>query len=157
MIDITQLFSSFLEGTVKVLPALLAAYYAYRLWYFKLAQDRADSIAKGCVILHHFCISLERHIVDDPQKSNAVTIESINSNLDSILGTRTISVKFGEILETYHLWRKGVYFPLSQDNEADVEKRRASLRQCAQESERVVEVIRNSTPKQLAKRKLSSL
>ena len=157
MIDILPLVSAFLEGTVKVLPAMLAAYYAYRLWRVKLLQDRADAVAKGCLILQHFCTSLERHISDDPEGPNAVAIESINSNLDSILTTSTVSSKFGYLLETYHLWRKKVYFPLTQDNQADAAKRQAALRELSKDCERIVSTIRNSSPRDLARLRVSSL
>lgn len=157
MTELAQLASAFLEGVVKVLPAILAAYYAYRLWHLKLLQDRADSVVKGCVILQHFCISLERHIADDPDRPNSVVIESINSNLDSILTTRTVSAKFGYLLETYHLWRKRVYFPLTRDNETDAAKRRASLQELSLDCERIVSTIRNSAPKDLVRLRVSSL
>ena len=146
MNDFSQYLFAFLEGATKVLPAVLAAYYAYRLWYIKLAQDRADSIVKGCLILHHFCISLERHLSDNPEKPNSVVIESVNANLDSILSTRTASTRFGELLETYYLWRKGVYFPPSEDNATDLVKRRTFLREYAYGCDAIIAVIRNSKP-----------
>jgi hypothetical protein len=155
--ELMQLVHAFVEGTVKVLPAILAAYYAYRLWYQKLIQDRADSIVKGCLILQHFCHSLDRQFVDDPDKPNSVAIESINHHLDSILSTTTVSAQFGDVLETYHLWRKRVYFPLSVDAETDVARRRALLKRCADSCGAIVSQLRGSAPAELAKLKLSAL
>lgn len=157
MIDVASLLSSLVDSTVKVLPAVLAAYFAYRLWYLKLVQDRADSITKGCAILRHFCVSLDRHLIDDPDKPNAVAITSINANVESILATQSISSRFGSVLDTYHLWCRKVYFPLSKDNEMDVRKRRSDLLDCITACDQVIAAIRNSTPKQLARLKLASL
>ena len=157
MIDFSQYVFAFLEGATKVLPAVLAAYYAYRLWYVKLAQDRADAILKGCLILHHFCISLERHLSDNPDRPNSVVIESVNANLDSILSTRTASARFGELLETYYLWRKGVYFPQAKDNETDLVRRRTFLNEYASGCDAIIAVIRSSTPSELVKLRFASL
>lgn len=157
MTDLMPLVHAFIEGTVKVLPAMLAAYYAYRLWYHKLIQDRADSIVKGCLILQHFCHSLDRHLVDDPAKPNSVAIESVNHNLDSILSTTTVSSQFGDVLETYHLWQKSVYFPPSADAKSDLSRRRAVLKRCADGCSTIISQLRSSAPAQLAKLKLSAL
>jgi hypothetical protein len=157
MSDGTQYAAAFLEGVLKVLPALLAAFYAYRLWYFKMAQDRADSIIKGCLILQHFCFSLERHLADDPNRLTAVAIESINTHVDSILSTATASAMLDNILETYYLWKKGAYFPASRDNEADLQRRRSALKKNATDCARVVTILRSRTPQLLARTRFSSL
>ena len=157
MIDLNQLFASFIEGVTKALPALLAAYYAYKLWRQKLMQDRADAVIKGCLLFRNFCSMLSGCILDDPDKPNPVSIESVNGNLESILSTASTSAHFNGVMETFALWRKRVYFGSSSDLDSDVTKRRALLDTCISDCDRVMATIRDASPSQLLKIRLAHL
>lgn len=157
MTDWSSMGAAFVEGVLKVLPALLAAFYAYRLWHFKMAQDRADSIAKGCLILRQFCRSLDRHLSDDPSGPTAVAIDSINSHMDTILSTKTGADVLDYVLTTYYLWRRGAYFPASIGNEEEAKRRRTKLGEYASACEVIARLLRSATPRELARMRFSSL
>jgi len=145
------------DGVAKTLPALLAAYYAYRLWVYKTARERADDVVKGARLLKHFSKALEVSLISNPNGPGGASIEAVNSHLSSILITDTLSKRFAEVADTYYRWKASEYFMVDESNRQDIADRRAALSQCQTDCERVMSLIRNTGAKELSRQNFSSL
>lgn len=157
MSNIHDLAIAAIEGVVRILPAILAAYYAYRLWIYKAGRERADEIIKGALMLKYFSSALERSLLSDPRGSGLVSIEALNSHLSSVLITQTLSEQFAVATDTYFRWKAIEYFPLDQGNRDDIEARRVELIRCQSACNQVMSVVRSLSTKALSTQNFSSL
>jgi hypothetical protein len=150
-----SLLLSLFDGAVKILPALLAAFYAYKLWRQKVVQDRADAVVRGCLLLRNFCSMLSSSLLDDPEKPNPVSITAVNNSLDSILSTASVASHFADVMETFTLWQRKVY--LHSASAPDIAKRQSILNACINDCNSVINTLREKTPAQLLSTHLSRL
>jgi hypothetical protein len=156
MIDFSLIISSFIEGIFKTLPALLAAFYAYRLWRQKIVQDQSDNLIKASFLLKHFCSTLEKNLLEDSRKSTAVTIDIVNDNLSHILQSRSLSLLLPGIIDIYTLWQKQVYVDLIYSH-TDIIERRALLVACQGACDSVISVLESKSPSELLRIRFNSL
>ena len=146
-----------LEGIAKTLPALAAGYFAYRLWVYKSARERADEVIKGALMLRYFSSALEHSLLSDPRGSGLVSIEALNAHLSSVLITKTLSDHFSLATDTYFRWRAVEYFPRDNHNGGDIDVRQIELANCQNACNEVIAVIRSFSPIALTRQNLSSL
>lgn len=157
MSSVSEIALSAIDGIAKLLPALLAAYYAYRLWVYKMARDRADSIVTGAQILKYFSRALERCLRSDPRTAGLASIEVLNPHLPAILITSTLSEQFFVVADIYFRWKAVEYFPPSEDSRRDIDARLRQLNGCQTACDEVMSAIRASSIKALARQNFSSL
>ncbi len=144
-----KILENLIDGIVKIVPALIAAFFAYRLWRQKIARERAESIMKGCMMLRHFCIQLKEQMLDDPAKPNSVSIESVNASLEAILIPFSLTNAIDKVLSAHSLWQKGRWFGTSVADDESTKTVQVELIDCISRCDSIVNVLKSKKDSEL--------
>lgn len=140
MMSASDVAEPLVDGFLKILPALIAAYFGYRLWRQKSNYDRAVDAIRSCWVLSHFCSVLRAQITTNPNATKVVAIDLLNKNLDTLIGMSSTNDLLADLFDIYALWERNLFSGMKIED-AELRRRIESLAKYESVAKSVANVI----------------